>query len=757
MRQVSILLLLSICLACGCTRAFYRRSADRETYDAIAEHSDEKRWPIASADVVPPPASRLFDPFNPDHPPMPPDDPAAQHFMRWPNGIHGSWHYDDDGHAPFIEDPDWLAHLPLNSDGKLELTPERAVELGVINSREYALALENLYLAALALTLNRFEFDCHWFLTNSTLATWFGSGPTENNTLNTTSTFGFTRNLYAGGQLVVDFANNFIFFFSQHGLKIGTSNWFASFTQPLLRGAGRWVRMEPLTQAERTVLYGVRDFARFRKLFYVNATTTRAGGFLALLLQTQTIRNLEADVKSQEQNYRLHEALFQAQTVSTVQVDQAYQSLLQSRLALLQAQTGLESALDQYKISLGLPPRLPVVLDDALLKPFQLVAPELESLQGELDRFFADFRERDAPPSIAELHDGFARLATLHERAGKLLDQAEGELKTWKARLGADADDAAQARRERETYQALESQLPELRTDFAQTGRDIARDAGRVDEQRRRQAWDALQNRTRQVIGALAQLYVLETQARVYLIHLEPVPYKLDEALAYAYENRLDLMNLRGRVVDAWRDIGVAANALKGDLNVQVTGNWATPPFLDHPLDFDASASTYTASVQFSGPLDRVAERNRYRASQIAYQQSRQNFMALEDQIDASIRQDERLLAQERINFSIARLALITAARQVEASRERLLLVANAADTTSTLDILNALNALLQARSALIGIGSWVNYQSDQILLLFDMDALQLTPRGIPPHEPDHEPDPDLLPVPCPIPDGHAE
>ena len=34
--------------------------------------------------------------------------------------------------------------------------------------------------------------------------------------------------------------------------------------QPLLRGAGWAVTLEPLTQAERNLLYAVRDFARFR-------------------------------------------------------------------------------------------------------------------------------------------------------------------------------------------------------------------------------------------------------------------------------------------------------------------------------------------------------------------------------------------------------------------------------------------------------------------------------------------------------------
>ena len=37
------------------------------------------------------------------------------------------------------------------------------------------------------------------------------------------------------------------------------------FVQPLLRGGGRAVVLEPLTQAERNLLYEIRGYARFRE------------------------------------------------------------------------------------------------------------------------------------------------------------------------------------------------------------------------------------------------------------------------------------------------------------------------------------------------------------------------------------------------------------------------------------------------------------------------------------------------------------
>jgi outer membrane protein TolC len=225
--------------------------------------------------------------------------------------------------------------------------------------------------------------------------------------------------------------------------------------------------------------------------------------------------------------------------------------------------------------------------------------------------------------------------------------------------------------------------------------------------------------------AAAAQLFVIQAQVRVYLIKLNPVGYELEKAIPFALANRLDLMNVQAQVVDAWRQLTVTASALKAGLNIMVNGNIATPPLGTNPVDFRASASTYSVGFQFDGPLNRVAERNAYRASQIAYQQSRRTYMALEDQIQRQIRLDLRQLRANELSFEIARQSLIAAARQVEAAREELL---NNADPTSTQNILNALNDLLSAKNALIN--SWVNYETGRHQLLLDMELLQLDDRG---------------------------
>jgi hypothetical protein len=293
--------------------------------------------------------------------------------------------------------------------------------------------------------------------------------------------------------------------------------------------------------------------------------------------------------------------------------------------------------------------------------------------------------------------------------------------------------------------------MPEYRTELGKLVKDLDRESAGLTEGTREKGWESLQKRARQLIADAAQLYVVQTQVRVYLIQLQPIPYTSEEAWAYARDNRLDLMNQRAAVVDAWRKIEVTASALKTGLNVTVTGNIATEPDTRNPVDFRASASQYTVGLALDTPLDRKAARNIYRTSLINYEQARRGFMALEDQIQDSLRQDVRQLELEKANFAINRQILIAAARQVEAARDRLLVIPNAADTTGTQDVLLALNSLLQAKSTLIS--SWLNYQADLTQLLFDMEALQLDPRGLPENEPDNSTSPGRSGNPDSIPD----
>src|SRR5207244_1163190 len=113
----------------------------------------------------------------------------------------------------------------------------------------------------------------------------------------------------------------------------------------------------------------------------------------------QLIRNQRANVKTLEQSYRLHEALFAAGIVASVQVDQVFQQLQQGRVSLIQQEADQQTSLDIYKISLGLPPGLSAKMDDAILKQFELTSSDLATLQQTVEKLQAEYRELDQPPT----------------------------------------------------------------------------------------------------------------------------------------------------------------------------------------------------------------------------------------------------------------------------------------------------------------------------------------------------------------------
>ncbi len=63
--------------ASGCTRVFYRKQADKEVSEILADKDRYPAWKIDDFHVYPDPRARYADPTDPDHPPKPPDDPAA--------------------------------------------------------------------------------------------------------------------------------------------------------------------------------------------------------------------------------------------------------------------------------------------------------------------------------------------------------------------------------------------------------------------------------------------------------------------------------------------------------------------------------------------------------------------------------------------------------------------------------------------------------------------------------------------------------
>lgn len=311
----------------GCSRPFWRTQADFDAYNLLLEKMADARWNVPRLTLESDPRARIYDPYDLDFEPLPPDDAAANRYMHWVDGMRGyqSWHRF--GQQLTVENPQWLAQFdltpedfqvdwidPEEGDAKKDRRPhivptinnmtlEQALELANIDSREYQLQLETTYLSALALTFARFQFNVRYLGLNGlqpTSALSYINQPSTLDTLNYNKRFGVSQLLPSGGQWIAEIANNTLWLFSTPGQTESASVLTYSLVQPLLAGGGRKVVLENLTLTERQLLYNMRVLARFRKIFFANGVVNDAassGGFLGLMQQIQIVENLRSNLR----------------------------------------------------------------------------------------------------------------------------------------------------------------------------------------------------------------------------------------------------------------------------------------------------------------------------------------------------------------------------------------------------------------------------------------------------------------------------
>lgn len=269
----------TVCLLTGCSQMFYRVQADKEVKYLITQKSFDPRWAYFNFTIGMDPRSRYFDPTDPDGPPMPYDDPASHLYMHCVAGkkAYPCWHMYGDWYG--LENPAWkdllLQYNEFNDEGALKLTMNGSVCLAQIHSSDYRTQIETIYLSALDVSTERFRFDVQFFGNSNTVFRHAGdatSGLGEQNTLSQDTTFQLRKHFSTGGDLLVGFANSFVWQFAGTDSNVASSLLNFSLVQPLLRGGGRVVALETLTIAERTLLANLRIFQRYRQGFYVNAT-----------------------------------------------------------------------------------------------------------------------------------------------------------------------------------------------------------------------------------------------------------------------------------------------------------------------------------------------------------------------------------------------------------------------------------------------------------------------------------------------------
>lgn len=442
-----IVLLMPVVLSTlGCSPTFYRQQADKQAHCLL----DQKAVPAESqpgryrVDVDT--RSRMFDPFDPDCEPMPPDDPTAAQYLECVDGKRGSADWQNVRRTSYVDSPNWQAHLPRDAEGQVALDQQSAVELALLHSTDYQGEIEDLYLSALDVSFERFRFDTQFFGGSEVAFTADGrtrTGGDASSVLEVSPSRSGNRwraeTLTAtGGSLVVGLANSLVWQFAGSDNYTGNTLLDFSIVQPLLRAGGRTVVLETLTIAERALLGNVRQMERYRRGFYVSVLTgsdpgqgpsrrggffggsglqgftgvggggfgrvggfgggffggggggftggagaERAGGLLGLMQDQQELRNQRANVAALRTSVTQLEATYEAGRIDRFQVDLARQALFNAQSFLLQAENGYQASIEGFLARIGLPPELPVVVRDSGLDQFNLLDPDLEALKAQ--------------------------------------------------------------------------------------------------------------------------------------------------------------------------------------------------------------------------------------------------------------------------------------------------------------------------------------------------------------------------------------
>jgi len=288
-------------------------------------------------------------------------------------------HWPEKGYPKAKPSPYQVTYL---EPGKpLNLSLMEALQIGARNSFEYQTRKEDIFRSALDLDLERNEFRSTF---GGIIDSFISSNLKGEDTITGTGTTGsvdWSRKLKSGVEFSAALAIDLVKLLTQDrssslGLVVD-----ATIAIPLLRGSGRHIVTEPLTQAERNVIYAIWEFERFKETFAVSV----AGDYLEVLRRFNEVENAAENYRNLIASTRRSRQLANAGRITEIEVDQSLQNELRARNRWVSAQELYKSRLDAFKRSLGLPPDTEIELD-----------------KDELDRLVA--QESKLMPDIA--HEG---------------------------------------------------------------------------------------------------------------------------------------------------------------------------------------------------------------------------------------------------------------------------------------------------------------------------------------------------------------
>ncbi len=302
-------------LLAACSTAAYAADADAEVADVLGEAleatlGDREQTVLRPEPEAPPPPAEPVDPAA--VPPAPPAPPA----------------------------------LPGSPPELFDL--RRALATATRQNRDFLARREALYRSGLSIALTRFDFGPQFAATVDYVWARAEDGAESHRA---GGALGVDQILPTGGRIAVSAGLD-----AQWPLGPGDddqalgSTAGVSLSQPLLRGFGHAIAWEPLVQAERELVYAIRDFELFRQGFTIQI----AQQFFNLSSQKKTLANEDANYEAAVFDRRKAEALLQVGRNAEKEVFLARRREIGAKDQLINARAAYDRAVDEFKITLGL-------------------------------------------------------------------------------------------------------------------------------------------------------------------------------------------------------------------------------------------------------------------------------------------------------------------------------------------------------------------------------------------------------------------
>lgn len=242
-----------------------------------------------------------------------------------------------------------IPHLQptLNSNGAVELTLTDTLCLAARNDRGYQNLKEAVFNAALDLDYQQYQFET----TFTGMMLGVLSGEPELERASGRAAGGVSRKFENGAEIVGGLAVDVVSLL-RDDWRSTTLTGDLTMALPLMRGSGREIVREPLTQAERNLHYAICNFEHYRQTYAVGVAQT----FYGVLEAFQRVQNALDNEKNLAENSRRAEMMFKAGRMARIQVDQARTDLLSANKSVIDTKKNFEVALDALKMKIGLPP-----------------------------------------------------------------------------------------------------------------------------------------------------------------------------------------------------------------------------------------------------------------------------------------------------------------------------------------------------------------------------------------------------------------